>query len=74
MLQYEAYKLSCLEARHKRQKFLNITSPTEFNQDELAMLKDISVVRRKEGIALAEEIEIKYRREGKFFDEILKGE
>ena len=30
--------------------------------------------RRKEGIALAEEIEVKYRREGKFFDEILKGE
>ena len=30
--------------------------------------------QRKEGIALAEEIEVKYRREGKFFDELLKGE
>ncbi len=41
---------------------------------ELSLLKDMSAERRKEGIALAEEIEIKYRREGKFFDEILKGE
>ena len=31
------------------------------------------VKRRKEGIALADEIEVKYRREGKFFDEILGG-
>ena len=41
---------------------------------ELSLLKDMSTERRKEGIALAEEIEVKYRREGKFFDEILKGE
>ena len=41
---------------------------------ELSLLKDMSAERRKEGVALAEEIEVKYRREGKFFDEILKGE
>ena len=41
---------------------------------ELSALIDLSVARRKEGIALAEEIEIKYRREGKFFDEILRGD
>ena len=41
---------------------------------ELSLLKDMSAERRREGIALAEEIEVKYRREGKFFDEILKGE
>ena len=41
---------------------------------ELSLLKDMSAERRKEGIALAEGIEVKYRREGKFFDEILKGE
>ena len=41
---------------------------------ELALLKDLSAERRKEGVALAEEIEVKYRREGKFFDEILRGE
>lgn len=41
---------------------------------ELSLLKDMSSERRKEGIALAEKIEVKYRREGKFFDEILDGE
>lgn len=55
-------------------KQIKILKEESICQLELAMLKDMSVVRRKEGIALAEEIEIKYRREGKFFDEILKGE
>lgn len=41
---------------------------------ELSLLKDMSIKRRNEGISLAEKIEIKYRREGKFFDEILKEE
>lgn len=41
---------------------------------ELSALIDLSVMRRKEGIALAEDIEVKYRREGKYFDEILRGE
>ncbi len=41
---------------------------------ELALLKDMSTERRREGIAVAEEIEVKYRREGKYFDEILRGE
>ncbi len=41
---------------------------------ELSALVDLSISRRKEGIALAEDIEVKYRREGKFFDEILRGE
>lgn len=41
---------------------------------ELAALMDMGSKRRKEGIALAEEIEIQYRREGKYFDEILRGE
>ncbi len=41
---------------------------------ELSALIDLSVARRKEGIALAEDIEVKYRRQGRFFDEILKGE
>ena len=40
---------------------------------ELSALIDLSAARRKEGIALAEEIEVSYRREGKFFDEILGG-
>ena len=40
---------------------------------ELSALMDLSVSRRKNGIALAEDIEVKYRRDGKYFDEILRG-
>ena len=55
-------------------KQIKILKEETLSQLELALLKDMSAKRRKEGIALAEEIEIKYRREGKFFDEILRGE
>ena len=55
-------------------KQIKIVSKQPISYLELAMLKDMSVTRRKEGVALAEEIEVKYRREGKFFDEILRGE
>lgn len=55
-------------------KQIKIINEESLSKLELAMLKDMSVARRKEGVALADEIEIKYRREGKFFDEILKGE
>ena len=41
---------------------------------ELAILQEKSIVRRKEGFALAKEIERQYRRIGKYFDEILRGE
>lgn len=40
---------------------------------ELFVLEDLSAKRRKEGIRLADEIAKKYRREGKFFDEIIGG-
>ena len=55
-------------------KQIKIVKEEPLSQLELSLLKDMSAERRKEGIALAEEIEVKYRREGKFFDEILKGE
>ena len=55
-------------------KQIKILKEESLSQLELSLLKDMSAERRKEGIALAEEIEVKYRREGKFFDEILKGE
>lgn len=55
-------------------KQIKILKEDTLSQLELALLKDMSAERRKEGIALAEEIEVKYRREGKFFDEILRGE
>ena len=54
-------------------KQIKILKEEALSQLELSLLKDMSAERRKEGIALAEEIEVKYRREGKFFDEILKG-
>ena len=55
-------------------KKIKILKEEPLSQLELSLLKDMSAERRREGIALAEEIEVKYRREGKFFDEILKGE
>lgn len=55
-------------------KQIKVLKEYPLSQLELALLKDMSAERRKEGIALAEEIEIKYRREGKYFDELLRGE
>lgn len=40
---------------------------------ERLALQDKSITRRAEGIALADEVVKKYRREGQFFDEILGG-
>ncbi|MBQ2742761.1 MAG: DUF3990 domain-containing protein [Oscillospiraceae bacterium] len=54
-------------------KQIKVLKEESLSQLELAILRDMSVERRKEGIALADEIEVKYRREGRFFDEILGG-
>lgn len=54
-------------------KQLEIIDRKELSSLELAILRDKSIVRRQEGIDLTEEILIKYRREGKYFDEILRG-
>ncbi len=40
---------------------------------ELTALKQKSIRNRKDGVALANQMREKYRRDGKFFDEILKG-
>ena len=53
---------------------IKVLKEDTLSQLELSLLKDMSIKRRKDGIALAEEIEIKYRREGKYFDEMLRGE
>lgn len=53
---------------------LEIINKKELTPLELAILRDRSIVRRQEGIDLAEEILLKYRREGKYFDEILRDE
>ncbi len=53
---------------------IKVLRETELSQLELLALRDMSKRRRKEGIELADEIERKYRREGRYFDEILRGE
>lgn len=55
-------------------KQIKILKEETLSQLELSALMDLSVARRRQGIELAEEIEVKYRRDGKFFDEILRGE
>lgn len=53
-------------------KQIKILKEEELSTLELLALRDMSAARRKAGVALADEIEVKYRREGRFFDEILK--
>lgn len=53
---------------------LKIIDKKELEPLELSILCDKSIIRRQEGINLTEEILLKYRREGKYFDEILRGE
>lgn len=52
---------------------IRILDEKKLSMLELSALMESSVARRKEGVALAKEIEVKYRREGRFFDEILRG-
>ena len=76
--------INCLNALKPARQFaavsekacrqIKIIKEEELTQLELLLLTDIGVRRRKAGIALAEEIELKYRREGRFLDEILRGE
>ena len=51
---------------------ITILDEQELSKDDLAALKQESEANRSKGIAMAEEICLKYRREGRFFDEILK--
>lgn len=53
-------------------KKIKILNEHEFTEDDRAKLKQESEANRSKGIALADEICRKYRREGRFFDEILK--
>lgn len=52
---------------------IKIVSEKCLSHLELLALKDRSEIRRREGISLAEKIVLEHRRDGKFFDEILKG-
>lgn len=53
-------------------KKINILKEQELSEKEWEKLKVESRANRSKGIALAEEMCRKYRREGRFFDEILK--
>ena len=55
-------------------KAVSILQEDPIHPFELAVLQEKSVERRKEGNALAKDIERQYRRIGKYFDEILRGE
>jgi transcriptional regulator with XRE-family HTH domain len=52
---------------------IQIIDEKALNRLELMALKDRSEVRRREGISLAESCVIEHRRDGRYFDEILKG-
>lgn len=52
---------------------IKIINERELHLVERLSLQDKSVARRAEGIALADEVVKRYRREGQFFDEILGG-
>lgn len=52
---------------------IRILSETTIGPDERKELQAVSDAGRREGIAKAEEICRKYRREGRFFDEIIAG-
>ena len=54
-------------------KNIKILKERKITDLERMILQDMSTKRRKEGIRLADEITKKYRREGRFFDEILGG-
>jgi len=54
-------------------KQMKILSERTIEPLELSVLQDMSAKRRKEGVELADNIVKKYRREGKYFDEILGG-
>lgn len=53
-------------------KKIKIIEEQELSEKDRDKLKQESVANRSKGIAMADEICRKYRREGQFFDEILK--
>lgn len=53
-------------------KKIKILNEQELSEDDRVKLKQNSEVNRSKGIAMADEICRKYRRDGRFFDEILE--
>lgn len=62
----------CVTGRACRQ--LEVITERDLSALELSILREKSIARREEGIAKTEEVLVKYRREGKYFDEIMRGE
>ncbi|MGM9940473.1 MAG: DUF3990 domain-containing protein [Bulleidia sp.] len=79
----DAAVISSLSALNPRKHYVAITQKAcdqirivnehPLQKLELMLLKDKSVLRRKEGIALAEKTVREHRRDGRYFDEILRG-
>lgn len=57
---------------HKACKKVEIIDEQEITEDDRDTLKQESEANRSKGVAMADEICRKYRRDGRFFDEILK--
>ena len=55
-------------------KNVTVLKDDKLSNLELSVLMEKSIIRRLEGNSLSKGIEIKYRRIGKYFDEILRGE
>lgn len=53
---------------------VKVLTEIPLNKLELKILEEKSIKRRKESITLTEDILVKYRRKGKYFDEIMRGE
>ena len=53
-------------------KKIKILDEQELSEEDRDKLKQVSEINRSKGIAMVDEICRKYRREGRFFDEILK--
>lgn len=52
---------------------IKVINGRELSHLEMLALKEMSEIRRREGISLAERMVIEHRRDGRFFDEILEG-
>lgn len=52
---------------------IKVLNEKKLSKLELMMLQDRSVIRRREGVSMAEKVILEHRRDGRFFDEILKG-
>ena len=82
VLSYEPYEYMAVEHHIFKVKFLFMFVLVDegrlelsfLSELELLVLKDMSIKCKKAGTAIAKEVELKYRREGKYFDEILRGE